>query len=64
METVQDLIDAFWNKPLGRGYMPHYTLYGGDMLGALGGMIYDAEPSPGLLATQRINAKARLGSVI
>ncbi|MFN2487249.1 MAG: NAD(P)/FAD-dependent oxidoreductase [Acidimicrobiia bacterium] len=59
MDTVQDLIDAFWNNPLGWGYMLHYTNYGGDMLDIFGGMIYDDEPSPGLEALRRINRKAR-----
>ncbi|MGH8923037.1 MAG: NAD(P)/FAD-dependent oxidoreductase [Acidimicrobiia bacterium] len=59
MDTVQDLIDAFWNNPLGWGYMLHYTNYGGDMLDIFGGMIYDDEPSPGLEAMRRINRKAR-----
>ena len=58
MDTVQDLIDAFWNNPLGWGYMLHYTNYGGDMLDIFGGMIYEDEPSPGLEALRRINSKA------
>lgn len=63
MDAVQDLIDAFWNNPLGWGYMLHYTDYGGDMLDIFGGMIYEDEPSPGLQALRRINQKATAQAV-
>jgi flavin-dependent dehydrogenase len=59
MDVVQDLIDSFWNNPLGWGYMLHYTDLGGDMLDIFGGLIYEEEPSPGLLAMRKINAKAQ-----
>ncbi|MGH9167166.1 MAG: hypothetical protein ACRD02_04915, partial [Acidimicrobiia bacterium] len=58
MDVVEDLINAFWNNPLGWGYMLHHTDYGGDMLDIFGGLIYEDEVSPGLLAMRRINAKA------
>ncbi len=58
MDVVEDLINAFWNNPLGWGYMLHHTDYGGDMLDIFGGLIYEDEVSPGLLAMRKINAKA------
>lgn len=64
MDVVQDLIDSFWNNPLGWGYMLHYTDFGGDMLDIFGGMIYEDEPSPGLIAMRRINEKARAGQPV
>lgn len=58
MDVVQDLIDAFWNNPLGWGYLLHYTEHGSDLLDIFGGMIYEEEPSPGLLIMRRMNEKA------
>lgn len=58
MDVVQDLIDSFWNNPLGWGYMLHYTEHGADMLDIFGGMIYEEEPSPALLIMRRMNEKA------
>ncbi len=44
---LQDLVDAFWNNPLGFGYLVHHSSYAEDMIDLFAGRIYDREPSDG-----------------
>ena len=50
LNNGQDLIDAFWNRPLAFGYLLQQEKYHDDLIDIFAGRIYDvAEPSPGHL---------------
>ena len=58
MNTIQDLIDAFWNNPHAFAYAAHYK-YPDDVIDLFAGRIYEENPSDGLLAMRKINEISR-----
>lgn len=58
MDTVQELIDAFWEQPLAFSHFVHHR-YRGDCIDIFAGRVYMDEPSPGLRAMRAINAQNR-----
>lgn len=58
MNTIQELIDAFWNNPHAFAHAAHYK-YKEDVVDMFAGRIYEEEPSPGLQALRKINDKFR-----
>jgi len=55
MNTIQELIDAFWNQPLAFAVFVH-SRYREDCIDMFAGRVYPDEPSPGLRAFQKLNA--------
>lgn len=55
-DVIQALIDAFWNHPLGFGYLAHVQ-HVEDMIDLFAGRIYLDKPSAGLLAIRTLAAK-------
>ena len=58
MNTIQELIDAFWNNPLGFAYCVH-KLHTEDFIDLFAGRVYKEQPSEGLVAMQKINQAFR-----
>lgn len=58
MDTIQDLIDAFWNNPHAFSHAAHVK-YRDDIIDLFAGRIYRENPSPGLKALRAINDKYR-----
>ncbi len=58
MDTIQELIDAFWNNPHAFSHAAHVK-YRDDIVDLFAGRIYQEAPSPGLKALQAINDKFR-----
>lgn len=58
MDRVQELVDAFWNNPLGFAWCVH-SKYTADMTDLFAGRLYDEEDSPGLTALRKINRASR-----
>ncbi len=56
-DTIQALIDAFWNNPLGFAYFTHFR-YKEDFIDLFAGRVYTDTPSPGLSAIFAINEQA------
>jgi flavin-dependent dehydrogenase len=54
MDSVQELIDAFWNNPLAFTYVAHHK-HKEDIIDLFAGRIYAEKPSKGLLALRKIN---------
>lgn len=57
MDTIQDLIDGFWNNPLAFGYLAHFR-HREDIINLFAGRVYDETPSQGLMALRQLNASA------
>jgi len=58
MDTIQELIDAFWNNPHAFAFAAHYK-YSEDIIDLFAGRIYEDNPSDGLLALRKINEVCR-----
>ena len=58
MNTIQELIDAFWNNPHAFAHAAHYK-YRDDVIDLFAGRIYEETPSDGLLAMRKINEVSR-----
>jgi flavin-dependent dehydrogenase len=56
MDTIQELIDAFWTQPLAFAVYVH-SRYTGDCIDMFAGRVYMDEPSPGLSAFRKLNGK-------
>ena len=54
MDTIQELVDAFWNNPHAFAHAAHYK-YREEIVDLFAGRIYKEKPSRGLIALQRIN---------
>lgn len=54
MNTIQELVDAFWNNPHAFAHAAHIK-YKEDIIDMFAGRIYRDTPSAGLLALQKIN---------
>ncbi len=60
MDTIQDVLDCFWASPISFAFFAH-TRYNEDFIDIFAGRIYQKEPSRGLQAVRKVNAKmARL----
>ncbi len=60
MDTIQEVLDCFWASPISFAFFAH-TRYNEDFIDIFAGRIYQEEPSPGLQAVRKVNAKmARL----
>ncbi len=55
-DSIQALIDAFWNNPLAFAYFTHYR-YIEDLIDLFAGRVYSDKISPGLAAIHSINQK-------
>ncbi len=55
-DVIQALIDAFWNHPLGFGYLAHVQ-HVEEMIDLFAGRVYLDEPTPGVLAMRSLAAK-------
>jgi FADH2-dependent halogenase len=62
MNSVQDLIDAFWNNPLAFTFAAHHK-HKDDIIDLFAGRIYAEKPSKGLLALRKINEVHRQQSI-
>jgi FADH2-dependent halogenase len=56
MDTIQELIDAFWKQPLAFAVFVH-SRYTDDCIDMFAGRVYMDEPSPGLLAFRKLNGR-------
>jgi 1H-pyrrole-2-carbonyl-[peptidyl-carrier protein] brominase len=56
LDTVQELVDAFWNEPLAFAVMMH-SRYTDDCIDIFAGRVYNEEPSAGLQAFRTLNRK-------
>jgi flavin-dependent dehydrogenase len=56
MDTIQELVDAFWNQPLAFAVFVH-SRYTDDCIDMFAGRVYMDEPSPGLQAFRKLNGK-------
>jgi FADH2-dependent halogenase len=64
MNTIQELVDAFWNSPHAFAHAAHHK-HKEEMVDLFAGRIYTEKPSRGLIALQRINQayREKLGDV-
>ena len=60
MDTIQDLIDAFWFRPLQFAYVAHHQ-HRGDIIDIFAGRVYQDEPSAGLSEIRQVLAEAGIG---
>ena len=58
LDTIQELVDAFWNNPHAFAYAAHFK-HKDDIIDLFAGRIYRENPSQGLIALQKINEAAR-----
>lgn len=56
MNTIQELIDAFWNQPVPFSVFVH-SRYVEDCIDMFAGRVYSPEPSPALLAFRKLNGR-------
>lgn len=56
MDTIQDSLDCFWGNPFSFAFFVH-SRYVEDFIDIFAGRVYQDEPSPGLQAVRKINAK-------
>lgn len=60
MDTIQEVLDCFWSSPISFAFFAH-SRYNEDFIDIFAGRIYQKEPSRGLQAVRKVNAKmARL----
>ncbi|MCK6546472.1 tryptophan 7-halogenase [Myxococcota bacterium] len=59
LDKVQDLMDAFWEKPLGFAYLVHGGRHFGDIIDLFAGRIHSEGVSPGLAELRMLAAKGR-----
>ncbi|MCA9953784.1 MAG: tryptophan 7-halogenase [Ardenticatenaceae bacterium] len=58
MDTIQDVLDCFWDQPTPFAFMVH-SRYVDDFIDLFAGRVYQEDPSPGLQAIRKVNAKLR-----
>ncbi|WP_420643172.1 NAD(P)/FAD-dependent oxidoreductase [Candidatus Leptofilum sp.] len=56
MDTIQDALDCFWANPFSFAFFVH-SRYVEDFIDIFAGRVYQDEPSPGLQAVRKVNAK-------
>lgn len=61
MDTIQDVLDCFWDHPISFAFFAH-SRYNEDIIDIFAGRIYQKQPSRGLQAVRKINAKGRLAA--
>ena len=54
MNAIQEVINAFWNNPIGFAYCVHHK-HTEDLIDLFAGRVYSEVPSEGLLAIKKIN---------
>ncbi len=62
MDTIQELVDAFWNEPLAFAVLVQ-SRYVDDCIDMFAGRVYMETPSAGLAAFQKLNRRTRAKSV-
>jgi flavin-dependent dehydrogenase len=58
MDTIQDSLDCFWGNPFSFAFFVH-SRYVEDFIDIFAGRVYQDDPSPGLQAVRKVNAKIR-----
>lgn len=58
MDTIQDALDCFWGNPFSFAFFVH-SRYVEDFIDIFAGRVYQEEPSPGLQAVRKVNAKMK-----
>jgi len=58
MDTIQDALDCFWGNPFSFAFFVH-SRYVDDFIDIFAGRVYQDDPSPGLQAVRKVNAKIR-----
>ncbi len=56
MDTIQDSLDCFWGNPFSFAFFVH-SRYVEDFIDIFAGRVYQDDPSPGLRAVRKVNAK-------
>ena len=56
MDTIQDSLDCFWGNPFSFAFFVH-SRYVEDFIDIFAGRVYQKNPSPGLRAVRKVNAK-------
>ena len=56
MDTIQDALDCFWGNPFSFAFFVH-SRYVDDFIDIFAGRVYQEDPSPGLQAVRKVNAK-------
>jgi flavin-dependent dehydrogenase len=59
-DTVQQMIDAFWEEPYAFAFLAH-QFHPDDIINIFAGRVYNDDPSPGQLALERILERSRRG---
>ena len=59
LDNVADLMDAFWEKPLGFAFLVHGGRHTGDLIDLFAGRIYMDEASAGLQELRMLAEKGR-----
>jgi flavin-dependent dehydrogenase len=59
LDAVQDLIDGFWENPIGFAWLAHGERRKADIIDLFAGRIYGETPSPGLLDLRKMAEKGR-----
>jgi len=60
LDAVQDLIDGFWENPIGFAWLTHGERRKADIIDLFAGRIYGETPSPGLLELRQMAGKGRM----
>jgi len=60
LDAVQDLVDGFWENPIGFAWLTHGEQRKADIIDLFAGRIYAETPSPGLLDLRRMADKGRM----
>ncbi len=60
LDAVQDLIDGFWENPIGFAWLAHGERRKADIIDLFAGRIYGETPSPGLLELRQMAGKGRM----
>ena len=56
MNTIQDVLDCFWEQPTAFAFFVH-SRYVDDFIDLFAGRVYQEQPSRGLQAVRKVNAK-------
>jgi flavin-dependent dehydrogenase len=57
MDTIQDVLDCFWEHPFSFAFFVH-SRYVDDFIDIFAGRVYQENPSKGLQAVRKVNAKS------
>lgn len=60
MDAIQDLIDAFWFRPLQFAFITHHQ-HRDDIIDLFAGRVYEEEPSAGLVEIRHVLGEAGIG---